>query len=413
MRLFAAILCLASVVAAEELVFLRVNERGAEEWFRPRDGATVVRVPRGEYARRPYEGKIATKEPKPFFVESFFIDRTEVTNAQYARFLNANPDGAKFVRALVPGLEITKKGWRASRGREAHPVTACTGEGAVAFAKWVGGRIPTTPEWEKAAGGAKGNLWPWGDSKPDATRANFGGRVGLLPVGSFKAGASPYGCLDMAGNATERTQTARGPIVIKGGSWVTPHTLNLRVLDMCVQPMQVAENSVGFRCAMDDADPKRATRASQKPGVLRLARSWNAALAEAKKRNVPIFLSLQYDTCGQCDRTRAQLFRDPRFIAYCNKYMVVAVGHKPGDAVDDPHLEHEDGSCSLYSGLKCYEHHAVFTQAIQVVGRFEISPGNFVIAPDGKTLLVRERELPKWGWAVEQYVAKFEAVRAK
>jgi formylglycine-generating enzyme required for sulfatase activity len=413
MRLLAVFLCLGSCLLAADLIFLRVNPAGAEEWFRVKDGATVVRIPGGEYARRPYEGKIATRKPQPFFVESFFVDRTEVTNAQYARFLNAVPEGAKFVRPAVPGLQRTEQGWRATPGLGAHPVTACTGDGAVAFAKWVGGRIPTTPEWEKAAGGVEGRLWPWGDAQPDGTRANFGGEGGLLPVGSFKAGASPYGCLDMAGNATERTMTERGPIVIKGGSWVTPHTLNLRVLDMCVQPMEVAEHSVGFRCAMDDPEPKREARKAEKQAVLSIAKSWEAALAEARERNVPIFLSLQFDTCGQCDRTRAQLFRDPRFVAYCNERMVVAVGHKPGDAEDEPHLEHEDGSCSLYPGLKCYEHHAVFTKAIQVVGRFQVSPGNFVVASDGKTVLVRERELPKWGWAVEEYLARFEKARAR
>jgi len=412
MRLLAVLLCLGSCLWAEDLIFLSVNSQGAEEWFRVKDGATVVRVPRGEYARRPYEGKIATRKPQPLFVESFYVDRTEVTNAQFARYLNAVPDAAQFVRPEVPGLQRAEKGWRASPGREAHPVTACTGDGAVAFAKWIGGRIPTTAEWEKAAGGVEGKLWPWGAASPDATRANFGGKGGLLPVGSFQAGASPFGCLDMAGNATERTMTDRGPIVIKGGSWVTPHTLNLRVLDMCVQPMAVAENSVGFRCVMDDPEPKRESRKAGKPAVLRVAKSWDAAVAEATKRGVPIFLSLQFDTCGQCDRTRAQLFRDPRFVAYCNERMVVAVGHKPGDAVDEPHLEHEDGSCSLYSGLKCYEHHALFSKAIQVVGRFEVSPGNFVVSSDGKTVLVRERELPKWGWAVEEYLAKFEKVRS-
>ncbi|MHC4956388.1 MAG: SUMF1/EgtB/PvdO family nonheme iron enzyme, partial [Planctomycetota bacterium] len=365
------------------LVFVRVNDLGAEEWLRVRDGATVVRIPRGNYARRPYEGKIAKREPQPFFVESFFIDRTEVTNAQFVRFLNAVPDAARHVRPGVAGLERTKEGWRATPGRESHPVTGCTGHGAVAFAKWVGGAIPTTPQWEKAAGGAVGRLWPWGDAKPDATRANFGGKGGALPVGALKAGASPYGCLDMAGNVSERTvsdrvMTEHGPVVIKGGSWVTPHTLNLRVLDMCVQPMEVADRSVGFRCAMSDPDPERAGKKPAKAPVLRLAKSWDAAKKEAQKRRVPIFLSLQFDTCGQCDRTRAQLFRDPRFIAYCNAKMVVAIGHKPGDAVDDPHKEHEDGRCSLYAGLRCYEHHAVFNKAIRAVGRFQVSPGNFV-----------------------------------
>ncbi|MHC4849424.1 MAG: SUMF1/EgtB/PvdO family nonheme iron enzyme, partial [Planctomycetota bacterium] len=267
---------------------------------------------------------------------------------------------------------------------------------------------PSVPEWEKAAGGADGTLWPWGDTKPDRTRANFGGKGGVLPVGSFRAGASPYGCLDMAGNASERTRSERGPVIIKGGSWVTPHTLNLRVMDMCVQPMDVAERSVGFRCAMKDAEPARATRKREAPATLKYAKSWKAAVAEATKRGVPIFLSLQFDTCGQCDRTRAQLFRDPRFVAYCNEKMVVAIGHRPGDAVDEPHAEADDGSCSLYPGLKCHEHHAVFNKAIMAVGRFAVSPGNFVLSPDGKKVLIAEKELPKWGWATDEYLAAFE-----
>jgi len=173
----------------------------------------------------------------------------------------------------------------------------------------------------------------------------------------------------------------------------------------------VADRSVGFRCAMKDPEPERAGKARAAPATIRWAQSWEEAVEEAQKRRVPIFLSLQFDTCGQCDRTRAQLFRDPRFVAYCNENMVAVVGHRPGDAVDDPHAELEGGACSLYPGLKCWQHHAVFNKAIQVVGRFAVSPGNFVIAPDGKTILVRERELPKWGWDVESYLAAFDRAR--
>jgi len=411
MRILPLLLLIATGARAEDLVFVRVNDHGAEEWLRIRDAAIVIRIPRGEYQRRAYEGKIATQEPKPIFVESFFIDKMEVTNRQYVRFLNEAPFDVKYVRFGVPGFERKQLSWEATPGLEDHPVTAATGHGAVAYANWVGGFVPTVPQWEKAAGGAEGKLWPWGDAKPDATRANFGGRGGPMRVGSFAAGASPFGCLDMAGNVYDRTTSERGAVVLKGGSWVSPHTLNLRVLDMCMQPMDVADRSVGFRCAMKDPDPERATRVREKPATLRFAKSWEDAVGEAQKRRVPIFLSLQFDTCGQCDRTRAQLFRDPRFVAYCNEHMVVAVGHRPGDAVDDPHAEGEDGACSLYPGLKCHEHHAVFNKAIHAVGRFAVSPGNFVVAPDGKTILVRESEMPKWGDAVDEYLAAFERAR--
>ncbi len=405
MRMLTCLLCVAAMAAAEDLLYLGLNDKGAEEWFRARDGAVVVRVPGGRFARRPYEGRVAVEAPVRVEVPSFFIDKHEVTNAQFARFLFAagrDPAGG-FV--LPPG-------------REQYPVTRLTGEEALAFAEWVGGYIPAAVEWEKAASGPDGLLYPWGDAEPDATLANFArpGLRGLMAVGSFPLGASPYGCLDMAGNAYERVMTggrggAMAPTMIKGGSWLSPHPLNLRVLDLCMQPVGVAEGSVGFRCAMRDAEPGRPTRERETPVVLRLATGWEEAVAEAGKRKVPIFLSLQYDTCGQCDRTRAQLFRDPRFVAYCNAHMVVAVGHKPGDAAGEPHPENPDGTCTLYPGLECWHHEAIFNRALPVVGRFDVSPGNFVLAPGGTRILVRERDLPKWGDPVDAYLAMFERAR--
>ncbi len=79
-----------------------------------------------------------------------------------------------------------------------------------------------------------------------------------------------------------------------------------------------------------------------------------------------------------------------------------------GDLNSPGLFEHEDGGCSLYPGLKCHEHHAVFNHAIMAVGNFAVSPGNFVLSSDGKRVLIRERELPKWGWATEEYIAAFE-----
>jgi len=405
----------------EELVYLGLNDEGAEEWYRVQDGATVVRVPGGPYRRRPYEGGPATRESRPVEVASFFVDKHEVTNARFARFLNAVEDASGLVDVRVPGLERTKEGWRAARGLARHPVTAATGRGAAAYAKWVGGTIPTPAQWEKAAGGPDGLVYPWGDAAPDATRANFaldGELTGARPVGSFPAGASPYGVLDMAGNVYDRVLARGRPVMIKGGSWLSPHPLNLRVADLCMQPVAVAERSVGFRCVMADPEPDRPVREKRATPELKLARSWAAAVEEARRRRVPIFLSLQFDTCGQCDRTRAQLFRDPRFVAYCNRHLVVAVGHRaaPQPGVEN-HEEGDDG-CPLYPGLDCVDHHEIFLKALPVVERFKVSPGNFVLHPDRieqgrRAILVAEDALPKWGLAVQTYVDAFEKARAR
>lgn len=416
-----ALLALAAAAPASDapLRFLRVNDHGAEEWVRAKDGAVVIRVPKGAYLRRPYEGGPAIEEPAPFLVGSFFVDKHEVTNARFARFMN-EAGSAQLVREGIAGIAREGDRWIAEPGLEDHPVTAATGHGAIAYAKWAGARLPTQWEWEKAAGGAEGRLYPWGDAEPDALRANFGRPEprGTMPVGSFAAGASPYGCLDMAGNAYDRVETGRGPRMLKGGSWLSPHPLNLRVLDLCMQPLEAADRSVGFRCAMDDPEPDRPPRARPPPPSLRLARDFDAAVEEARRRDVPIFLSLLLDSCGQCDRMRAQLFRDPRFVEYCNKHLVVVVGHQPGDAVLDPHPANADGSCPLYPGLRCDEHEMLFQRGLEVVGRFAVSPGNFVLHPaktergaGAAAVLVPERDLPKWGGGVEDYLAAFDRAR--
>jgi sulfatase modifying factor 1 len=411
--------------AAPPLLYLGLNPQGAEEWLRVKDGATLVRVPRGPYAKRPYEPSGQTKETREAPVESCFIDKYEVTNARFARFLaDQKGDLAKLWDPAVPGVERRGDAFAASPGMEEFPVTAATGVGATAYAAWAGGRIPTQVEWEKAAGGPQGRVWPWGDEPPDAARANFGRPAARGPerVGSHAAGASYYGCMDMAGNVYDRVLTQRGPhaapVMVKGGSWASPHPLNLRVLDLCMQPQEVADRTVGFRCAMDDPDPERATRTAAPAATLKLAPDFDAAVEEAKRRNVPIFLSLLYDTCGQCDRTRAELFHDPRFVAYCNENLVVIVGHQPGDAIDDPHPCGEGGACPLYPGLTCEQHDTLFARGIEVVKTFVVSPGNFVLHParvkkgaGADAVLVPELDLPKWGNAVDDYLAAFEKAR--
>src|SRR5262245_8130168 len=132
-----AVLLLAAAARADGLLYLGLNEQGAEEWYREKDGAIVIRIPGGDFLRRPYEGRIATREPKPFPVKSVLIDKTEVTNEQFARFLSQQTDVAGLVDPAVAGLVRDGATWRAAAGHERFPVTAATGAGALAFATWV------------------------------------------------------------------------------------------------------------------------------------------------------------------------------------------------------------------------------------------------------------------------------------
>ncbi len=125
-------------------------------------------------------------------LDAFWIDRTEVTNGQYRQCVEA---GACEEPTCWDNADLNAPD---------QPVVCVTWDDAQAYAGWAGGRLPTEAEWEKAARGTDGRLYPWGENVPDCQTANFKGCVGRTPtVGSQPGGASPYGALDMAGNAWE------------------------------------------------------------------------------------------------------------------------------------------------------------------------------------------------------------------
>jgi formylglycine-generating enzyme required for sulfatase activity len=162
---------------------------------------------------------------------AFQMSRTEVTREQYARFLKdtGRPEPPHWNHELF--------------NRPGSPVVDVTWDDAAAYCKWAGGRLPTEAEWEYAARGTDGRRYPWGSEEPDRTRAVFHldiGFGGTQPVGSAKAGASPFGIEDLAGSVYEwcadwyeagyyaggPSQDPPGPPagelrVIRGGSWIS------------------------------------------------------------------------------------------------------------------------------------------------------------------------------------------------
>jgi formylglycine-generating enzyme required for sulfatase activity len=161
--------------------------------------AVDVDVPAGEFIMG--DGQEGREVHFPF-VDNFQIMRTPVTNAQYARC----------VEAKVCESPINTR-WTDPTFAD-HPVVDISWYQANVYAEWVGGRLPTEAEWEKACRGPDGRRYPWGIQEPTADQeelGNFFGKIGdTAPVGSYPRGVSPYGVLDMAGNVWEWTSTLWG-----------------------------------------------------------------------------------------------------------------------------------------------------------------------------------------------------------
>jgi formylglycine-generating enzyme required for sulfatase activity len=156
--------------------------------------------------------------------QGFWIDRTLVTNAEYKRFLDANPEHpVPFAQEdWAQPYNWDEQARAFPPGKSDHPVVLVIHQDALAYAEWAGARLPTEAEWEKAARGTDGRAYPWGKWDQDRCNTVEAGIFSTTPVGQYSPGGdSPYGCADMAGNVWEWTATEDDVgRVVRGGSFI-------------------------------------------------------------------------------------------------------------------------------------------------------------------------------------------------
>ena len=174
----------------------------------------------------------------------FRIDRTEVTVVAYMRCVDAG-----VCSAIDPSQDCNA----GHADRATHPVNCVSWHDGRDYCRWSGGQLPSELQWEKAARGVDGRVYPWGDARPSCDLAVVGnsdrnerdgcGRDGTWPAGSRPAGNSPYGAEDMAGNVAEWTQEQ----TVRGGDWLfTPE--RARAAASVEANIDRRKPNYGFRC---------------------------------------------------------------------------------------------------------------------------------------------------------------------
>jgi formylglycine-generating enzyme required for sulfatase activity len=217
----------AAAVGLRSQVSKIITEIGVEPDMIPVRGDTgkaageegMVRIEGGEFTR-PGEfwdssGGGLAEDQKPargdsyeVRVSSFYIDQFKVTNEDYCQFLNDGNDGYRtpWNPRIVKAVEGKNAGKfvPADNSLARHPVVLVNWYQAKGYAAWTGKRLPTEAEWEFAATGAEGRLYPWGNEPPDKTRADFPiEHRHTVPVDWYPASATPEGVFQMAGNSAE------------------------------------------------------------------------------------------------------------------------------------------------------------------------------------------------------------------
>ena len=180
--------------------------------------AGMVEIPGGSFSMGRDDGPAHERPAHQVFLPTFYIDRNLVTVVEFTTFVQAKgptgPQGEMYLDVHDPDNHMHQQDgvWSPDRGFELHPVGEVSWFGALAYCQWRQKRLPSEAEWEKAARGTDGRLYPWGNDAPQPDLAFFGASRGqTVPIGLYPKGASPYGVLDMAGQAWEWTTSLYKP----------------------------------------------------------------------------------------------------------------------------------------------------------------------------------------------------------
>jgi iron(II)-dependent oxidoreductase len=235
-------------------------ETGEEPGAQPSSVTDImVAVTAGPFTMGSDEGDPEDGPAHQVDLPAFEIDRFEVTNADFDAFVKAT-DYVTY--AERQGVADWRNEWE--MGKDNHPVVMVTWDDATAYCEWLGKRLPTEAEWEKAARGEDGRGFPWGNEwDPSKANVKETGLRGTAAVGSFGAGASPYGVDDMTGNVWEWTadwyqaypgNTVDDPYygeqfrVTRGGGWFDEEPQSTTFNRNAADPIKTANDDLGFRC---------------------------------------------------------------------------------------------------------------------------------------------------------------------
>lgn len=191
-------------------------------------------------------GKVLSGEDKVTKnLPAFQIAKFPVTNQQYTHFLAANPQFPAPSNWIERSYPV---------GKERHPVTGVSLYDAVAFCEWLGCRLPSEEEWERAARGDDARTYPWGEDWVDGRYCNnWDAQIGgTTPVDKYPDGVSPFKVWDMLGNVWEWTASPyQGPFlhILRGGSWRLFSKYNIRVTHRDWLTLDDSRDDLGFRCA--------------------------------------------------------------------------------------------------------------------------------------------------------------------